>query len=57
MRIGIAGLGRLGSAMAERLAECGNDLIVWNRSAGKAQLLLDLGATAATSPGQPGRAS
>jgi 3-hydroxyisobutyrate dehydrogenase len=50
MRIGIAGLGRLGSAMAERLAECGNDLIVWNRSAGKAQPLLDLGATAATSP-------
>jgi 3-hydroxyisobutyrate dehydrogenase len=50
MRIGIAGLGRLGTAMAERLAECGNDLIVWNRSADKAQPLLDLGATAATSP-------
>ena len=50
MRIGIAGLGRLGSAIAERLAERGNDLIVWNRSAGKAQPLVDLGAVAATSP-------
>ena len=50
MRIGIAGLGRLGSAMAERLAECGRELVVWNRSPEKAASLVERGATPATSP-------
>lgn len=50
MRIGIAGLGRLGGAMAERLAECGRELVVWNRSPEKAALLVERGAMPATSP-------
>jgi 3-hydroxyisobutyrate dehydrogenase len=49
MRIGIAGLGRLGGAIAERLAECGHDLIVWNRSPEKAASLTQRGAVLAAS--------
>ena len=37
MQIGIAGLGRMGAAMAARLMEVGHTLTVWNRSPGKAQ--------------------
>lgn len=36
MRIGIAGLGKMGSAMALRLRDQGADLAVWNRSRDKA---------------------
>ena len=36
MRIGIAGLGKMGSAMAARLVETGADVTVWNRSRDKA---------------------
>jgi 3-hydroxyisobutyrate dehydrogenase len=50
MRIGIAGLGRMGSAMAERLMELGHDLTVWNRSPEKAKPLVDAGASLASSP-------
>jgi 3-hydroxyisobutyrate dehydrogenase len=48
MRIGVAGLGRMGSAIAERLIEVGHDLIVWNRSPDKMKPLVALGATAAS---------
>jgi 3-hydroxyisobutyrate dehydrogenase len=50
MRIGIAGLGRMGAAMAERLIEVGHDVTVWNRSAAKVKPLVDAGAKAAASP-------
>lgn len=30
MRIGVAGLGKMGSAIAQRLMEVGHDLTVWN---------------------------
>ena len=36
MRIGIAGLGKMGSAMAARLAESGAEVVVWNRTREKA---------------------
>jgi 3-hydroxyisobutyrate dehydrogenase len=49
-RIGIAGLGRMGSALAARLIETGNTLVVWNRSPGKAEPLLALGARPAATP-------
>src|SRR3712207_3534009 len=52
MRIGIAGLGRMGSAIAERLMEVAHDLIVWNRSREKVQPLLALGASAASTPAE-----
>jgi hypothetical protein len=36
MKIGIAGTGRMGSAIAQRLIECGHAVTVWNRTAGRA---------------------
>ena len=50
MRVGVAGLGKMGAAIAARLMECGHDVIVWNRSADKTKPLADAGATVATSP-------
>ncbi|WP_420135308.1 NAD(P)-dependent oxidoreductase [Rhodopseudomonas sp.] len=50
MRIGVAGLGRMGSAIAQRLIEVGHEVVVWNRSAEKTQPLAERGATVATSP-------
>ena len=50
MRVGVAGLGKMGAAIAARLMECGHDVIVWNRSADKAKPLADAGATVASSP-------
>lgn len=35
MKIGVAGLGAMGSAMAARLMEVGHEVTVWNRSADK----------------------
>ncbi len=57
MRIGVAGLGRMGAAMAERLREVGHDLVVWNRSPDKAKPLAEAGAEVAASPADlPARA-
>ncbi|WP_386801338.1 NAD(P)-dependent oxidoreductase [Litorisediminicola beolgyonensis] len=51
MRIGFAGLGRMGSAMARNLAPVAETLTLWNRSRGKAQALAaDLGCAVADSP-------
>ncbi|UPJ71867.1 NAD(P)-dependent oxidoreductase [Bradyrhizobium sp. 187] len=50
MIIGIAGLGRMGSAIAARLIECGNTVAVWNRSPGKADALVTMGAGEAKTP-------
>jgi 3-hydroxyisobutyrate dehydrogenase len=50
MRIGIAGLGRMGAAIAARLIEAGHQVTVWNRSPAKATALGDAGATVAATP-------
>lgn len=50
MKIGIAGLGAMGSAMAARLMEVGHEVAVWNRSADKVKPLADAGAKPAQSP-------
>ena len=50
MRIGIAGLGRMGAAMAARLIEVGHEVTVWNRSAAKAKAVVDAGGKLAPSP-------
>jgi 3-hydroxyisobutyrate dehydrogenase len=50
MQIGLAGLGRMGTAIAERLQEAGHGLVVWNRSPGKAKALGEKGAETAASP-------
>jgi 3-hydroxyisobutyrate dehydrogenase len=52
MRIGIAGLGRMGTAIAERLIEVGHELTVWNRSPDKTKPLADLSARAAGTPAE-----
>ena len=48
--IGVAGLGRMGAAMAQRLIETGASVVVWNRSAEKCEPLRVRGATVAASP-------
>ena len=47
MRIGVAGLGKMGAAIAARLMDEGHSLTVWNRSAAKARPLADAGAAVA----------
>lgn len=49
-RIGFIGLGTMGAPMAANLAKAGFPLVVWNRTAAKAQPLLRLGAKAQKSP-------
>lgn len=50
MRLGFAGLGRMGAAMAPRLLGAGASLSVWNRTASRAAPLLEAGATLARDP-------
>jgi len=50
MKVGLAGLGNMGAAMAERLMETGNTVTVWNRTAGKCGPLAAIGADVAASP-------
>ncbi|AGI69502.1 hypothetical protein OAN307_c40970 [Octadecabacter antarcticus 307] len=51
MRIGFAGLGRMGAPMARNLAEAGYDLTLWNRSVDKADALAnEIGASVAVTP-------
>lgn len=49
MSIAFLGLGSMGSAMAANLAEAGHEITVWNRSSGKADKLVEAGATEAQS--------
>jgi 3-hydroxyisobutyrate dehydrogenase len=49
MKIGVAGLGKMGSAIAERLIECGHELVIWNRSPDKTAPLTGKGAVVAKS--------
>jgi 3-hydroxyisobutyrate dehydrogenase len=46
-KLGWIGIGRMGYAMAERLAKAGADLTVWNRTRAKAEPLTALGAKVA----------
>jgi 3-hydroxyisobutyrate dehydrogenase len=50
MHVGVAGLGKMGAAIALRLIETGNRVTVWNRSAEKTAPLVAAGAGATTSP-------
>ena len=49
-RIGWIGTGRMGYAMAERLAKSGADVTVWNRTRAKAEPLEKYGAKIASTP-------
>ncbi len=50
MHVGVAGLGKMGAAIAHRLIETGNQVTVWNRSAEKALPLIAAGAAVVASP-------
>jgi 3-hydroxyisobutyrate dehydrogenase-like beta-hydroxyacid dehydrogenase len=51
MRVGFAGLGRMGVRMAANLAAAGHEVTVWNRSPGKAEALArETGCAVAPTP-------
>lgn len=52
MKIGLAGLGKMGAAIAQRLLEVGHEVTVWNRSADKTKPLAAAGAKVAKTPAE-----
>lgn len=52
MKVGIAGTGRMGAAIAERLLKHDHQVTVWNRTPAKAQALTQYGAIVVTTPAQ-----
>jgi len=52
MKIGFIGLGHMGAAMARNLLKAGHEVIVWNRSPGKADALVADGAGRAATPAE-----
>lgn len=44
MKIGVCGMGRMGSAIAQRLMSVGHEVSVWNRDQAKTKPLVDAGA-------------
>ena len=52
MRIGVAGVGRMGGAIAARLIEVGHEVTVWNRTPDKVKPLADAGAKVAGTPAE-----
>lgn len=50
MKLGLAGTGRMGAAMVQRLLALGHEVTIWNRSADKLKPLVALGASAAPTP-------
>jgi 3-hydroxyisobutyrate dehydrogenase len=50
MHIGIAGIGKMGAAIALHLMDVGHQVTVWNRSAAKAKPVVDAGAKLAATP-------
>src|SRR6266542_4308102 len=51
-KLAFVGLGLMGTPMATRLLEAGNDLTVWNRTAEKSRPLADRGAAVASTPAE-----
>lgn len=49
-RVGVVGIGAMGSRIAKRLCSAGNEVVVWNRSSGKVAAIVALGATAVRTP-------
>ncbi len=56
-RVGFVGLGTMGAAMAANIARAGFPLTVWNRTAGPAGALVELGASEAANPAEVAAAS
>jgi 3-hydroxyisobutyrate dehydrogenase-like beta-hydroxyacid dehydrogenase len=57
MRIGFAGLGRMGVPMAERLLAAGHELVVWNRTRATADEFVASGGGGAAPSGEGGGAA
>jgi 3-hydroxyisobutyrate dehydrogenase len=57
LKIGIAGTGRMGAAIAQRLLSLGHEVTVWNRTAEKTRPLAAAGAKVAATPAQLAAAS
>jgi 3-hydroxyisobutyrate dehydrogenase len=57
MKIGIAGAGRMGAAIGERLIGLGHELTVWNRTPEKTRPLAAAGAKVAATPSRLAAAS
>jgi len=56
MRVGFAGLGRMGAPMARNLVRAGHDVVLWNRTEAKARALADeIGAQVAATPAEAAR--
>ena len=54
-RVAVIGLGAMGSRIAERLLDSGHELVVWNRTPGKAESLAALGASIAANTAEAAR--
>ena len=52
MHVGIAGVGRMGAAIAAHLTEIGHAVTVWNRTPQKVKPLVDAGAKTAKTPAE-----
>jgi 3-hydroxyisobutyrate dehydrogenase len=50
MHIGVAGIGKMGAAIAQRLLEVGHSVTVWNRSPSKLTAVTAAGAAVAATP-------
>jgi 3-hydroxyisobutyrate dehydrogenase len=48
--IGVVGLGRMGTAIANNILTSGFNVVVYNRTPEKTRSLIEMGATKATSP-------
>lgn len=55
MRVGFLGMGRMGTAMASHVLAAGSELVVWNRTPGKAADLVAAGAVEVDSPAEAAR--
>src|SRR6185436_1031580 len=51
-RVAFLGLGTMGAAMAANLARAGFPVVAWNRTAGRAPELQELGVTTASTPAE-----
>jgi 3-hydroxyisobutyrate dehydrogenase-like beta-hydroxyacid dehydrogenase len=52
MKVGVIGLGAMGSGLAESLLRAGHEVVVWNRSKPPLELLRTAGAHAAATPAE-----
>jgi 3-hydroxyisobutyrate dehydrogenase-like beta-hydroxyacid dehydrogenase len=52
MHVAVIGLGKMGEPIAQRLLAAGHELVVWNRTPGRADRLVEAGARLAGTPGE-----